>query len=99
MWLSPVQVKILPVSDKFLDYSKEIANALRARDIRVELDDRNEKLGYKIREARMDRVPYMIVIGEKELQANMISVRARDMEPEKADLGQMSVDEFVRMVR
>ena len=99
VWLSPVQVKILPVSDKFLDYSKEIANALRAQDIRVELDDRNEKLGYKIREARMDKVPYMIVIGEKEMQGNVVSVRARDAEPEKADLGQMLLDEFVELVK
>nr|WP_297708165.1 threonine--tRNA ligase [uncultured Butyrivibrio sp.] len=99
VWLSPVQVKILPVSDKFLDYSEEIANALREQDIRVELDNRNEKLGYKIREARMEKVPYMIVVGEKELHANMVSVRARDMEPEKADMGQMSVEEFVKLVK
>ncbi len=99
VWLSPVQVKILPVSDKFLDYSEEIANALREQDIRVELDNRNEKLGYKIREARMEKVPYMIVVGEKELQANMVSVRARDMEPKKADMGQMSVEEFVLLFR
>ena len=99
VWLSPVQVKILPVSDKFLDYSEEIANALREQDIRVELDNRNEKLGYKIREARMEKVPYMIVVGEKELQANMVSVRARDMEPDKADMGQMSVEEFVKLVK
>ena len=99
VWLSPVQVKILPVSDKFLDYSEEIANALREQDIRVELDNRNEKLGYKIREARMEKVPYMIVVGEKELQANMVSVRARDMEPEKADMEQMSVEEFVKLVK
>ena len=59
----------------------------------------DEKLGYKIREARMDKVPYMIVIGEKELQANMISVRARDMDPAKADMGQMSVEEFVRLIK
>jgi threonyl-tRNA synthetase len=99
VWLSPVQVKILPVSDKFLDYSEEIANALREQDIRVELDNRNEKLGYKIREARMEKVPYMIVVGEKERQANMVSVRARYMEPEKADMGQMSVEEFVKLVK
>ncbi|SFB75812.1 threonine--tRNA ligase [Butyrivibrio sp. YAB3001] len=98
VWLSPVQVKILPVSDKFLDYSKEIEKALRAKDIRVELDDRNEKLGYKIREARMDKVPYMLVIGEKEEQGKVVSVRARDAEPDKADLGQMAIDEFVRLV-
>ncbi|MBP5298634.1 MAG: threonine--tRNA ligase [Lachnospiraceae bacterium] len=99
VWLSPVQVRILPVSDKFLNYSKEIVNALRAQNIRVELDDRNEKLGYKIREARMDKVPFMIIIGEKEEGGNVVSVRVRDAEPDRADLGQMSIEEFVSLVR
>ncbi len=99
VWLSPVQVRILPVSDKFLNYSKEIVNALRAQDIRVELDDRNEKLGYKIREGRMDKVPFMIIIGEKEEGGSVVSVRVRDAEPDKADLGQMSIEEFVSLVK
>ncbi len=99
VWLSPVQVRIIPVSDKFLDYSKEILNALRAQDVRVELDDRNEKLGYKIREGRMDKVPFMIVIGEKEEKGSVVSVRVRDAEPEKADLGQMSIEDFISLVK
>ena len=99
VWLSPVQVRIIPVSDKFMDYSKEILNALRAQDVRVELDDRNEKLGYKIREGRIDKVPFMIVIGEKEESGSVISVRVRDAEPDKADLGQMSIEEFISLVK
>ena len=99
VWLSPVQVRIVPVSDKFLDYSKEILNALRAQDVRVELDDRNEKLGYKIREGRMDKVPFMIVIGEKEESGSVVSVRVRDAEPDKADLGQMSIEDFINLVK
>lgn len=99
VWLSPVQVRIIPVSDKFMDYSKEILNALRAQDVRVELDDRNEKLGYKIREGRIDKVPFMIVIGEKEESGSVISVRVRDAEPDKADLGQMSIEEFICLVK
>ena len=99
VWLSPVQVRIIPVSDKFMDYSKEILNALRVQDVRVELDDRNEKLGYKIREGRIDKVPFMIVIGEKEESGSVVSVRVRDAEPEKADLGQMSIEEFISLVK
>lgn len=99
VWLSPVQVRIIPVSDKFMDYSKEILNALRAQDVRVELDDRNEKLGYKIREGRIDKVPFMIVIGEKEESGSVVSVRVRDAEPDKADLGQMSIEEFISLVK
>lgn len=99
VWLSPVQVKILPVSDKYLDYSKKIADDLRQQGVRVELDDRNEKLGYKIREARLDKVPYRIVIGEKEQQENMISVRARDARPDEQDMGLMMVKDFVAKIK
>ena len=77
-WLAPVQVKVLPVSDKSMDYAREIANALKAQKVRCELDDRNEKIGYKIREARqIDRVPYMLIIGEKEIESRTVSVRER----------------------
>lgn len=77
-WLAPVQVKVLPVSEKSLAYSEEIDKALNARKIRSKLDARSEKIGYKIREARqVDRVPYMLIIGEKEVQSGMISVRDR----------------------
>ena len=77
-WLAPVQVKVLPVSDKSMDYAREVANALKVQKVRCELDDRNEKIGYKIREARqIDRVPYMLIIGEKEIESRTVSVRDR----------------------
>ncbi len=77
-WLAPVQVKVLPVSDKSLDYSRKVFEALKNAGVRVELDDRNEKIGYKIRSARqIDRVPYMLILGEKEITDNTVSVRDR----------------------
>ena len=94
-WLSPVQVKILPVSDKYLAYAGEIAEKLRREQIRVEIDDRDEKLGYKIREARLDKIPYMIIVGEKETENRTISVRQRDANPQEQDMGEMSLEEFV----
>ena len=78
-WLAPTQVKVLPVSDNSMDYAKEVYEALRGKMIRCELDTRNEKIGYKIREARqVDRVPYMLIIGAKEVETNTVSVRDRD---------------------
>ena len=77
-WLAPVQVKVLPVSDKSLDYARSVYETLKARGVRVELDDRNEKIGYKIRSARqIDRVPYMLILGEKEIAENTVSARDR----------------------
>ncbi len=99
VWLSPVQVKILPVSDKYLDYAKEVASSLREEKVRVEVDDRNEKLGYKIREARMDKVPYMIVVGEKEQNNHSVSVRQRDGEADKQDIGEMKLAQLIKMVK
>ena len=77
-WLAPVQVKVLPVSDKSLDYARGVYETLRAMRVRCELDTRNEKIGYKIREARqVDRVPYMLILGEKEVASGMVAVRDR----------------------
>lgn len=98
VWLSPVQVKILPVSDKYADYANEIVQELRKDRIRVEVDDRDEKLGYKIREARMDKVPYMIIVGEKEKNNKSISVRQRDGESDQQEMGEMQLEEFVKMM-
>ncbi|MBR6029115.1 MAG: threonine--tRNA ligase [Clostridia bacterium] len=90
-WLSPVQVKVLPVSDKSMDYARQVYESLRDARFRVELDSRNEKIGYKIRYARqVDRVPYMLIIGEKEIQEGNVSVRDRDTDATTA----MSLDEF-----
>ena len=78
LWLAPVQVKVLPVSEKSMDYAAKVNAALQDANIRSELDDSNEKIGYKIRAARQeDRVPYMVIIGEKEVQEGVISVRDR----------------------
>lgn len=93
-WLSPVQVKILPISDKFNDYAREIMKKLQHAGLRCEMDQRTEKIGYKIREARMERVPYILVVGEKEQELGHVSVRNR----EDGDLGSMSVEEFLDMV-
>ncbi|MGN0294441.1 MAG: threonine--tRNA ligase [Lachnospiraceae bacterium] len=98
VWLSPVQVKILPVSGKYLQYSNEIAGQLRAQGIRVEIDERDEKLGYKIREARLDKVPYMIILGEKEQAGGTVSVRQRDAEPGQQDMGEMTPGAFAEMI-
>lgn len=78
VWLAPVQAKVLPVSEKSMDYSQEIYKALRAAGIRAEIDERSEKIGYKIREAQLENVPYMLVIGAKEAESGIVSVRNRD---------------------
>ncbi|MCR4740020.1 MAG: threonine--tRNA ligase [Lachnospiraceae bacterium] len=93
-WLSPVQVKVLPISDKFMDYSKKVLDELRAAGIRAELDDRSEKIGYKIREARLERVPYMLILGQKEEETGLISVRSRF----KGDEGQRELAGFIKDV-
>ena len=95
VWLVPVQVKVLPISDKFMDYSKEVLDKLRKAGIRCEIDARNEKTNYKIREARNERVPYMIIIGEKEKTHGDISVRSR----KNGDEGSTSLAGFITRVQ
>ena len=92
MWLAPEQVRILPISDKFLDKANEIKQKLFDAGIRVSLDDRAEKVGYKIREAQLQKVPYMLIVGEKEVESGTVSVRSR----KDGDLGAVSVDEFIK---
>lgn len=99
VWLALVQVKILPVSDKYLPYGKEIAEKLKGQNIRVEVDERDEKLGYKIREARLDKVPYMLILGEKEQGRKTVSIRQRDAKAEQQDMGEMSLEEFAAILR
>ncbi|MFA6941152.1 MAG: threonine--tRNA ligase [Clostridiaceae bacterium] len=89
-WLAPVQVKIMNITDNQLEYAKKIAEELRENDIRVELDLRNEKIGYKIREAQMQKIPYMLVCGDKEIQEGKVSVRKR----KEGDIGAMTIEEF-----
>ncbi|MNB88963.1 Threonine--tRNA ligase 2 [compost metagenome] len=94
VWLSPVQVKLLPVSVNHADYAFEVKQALAAAGIRVEADVRNEKLGLKIREAQLEKVPYMLVLGDNERNSGTISVRKRD----GGDAGSMSIDELARLI-
>lgn len=94
VWLAPVQARILPISEKHMDYAKKIKAELENADIRVELDERNEKIGYKIREAQMQKIPYMVIVGDKELSEEKISVRVR----EQGDIGQMTLMEFIEEV-
>ncbi len=95
LWLSPVQVKILPIADAHHEYAKEVLAKLDEAGIRVELDDRQEKIGYKIREATMQKTPYMLILGDKEVEAKAVGVRSR----KDGDLGQMSIDEFINKVK
>lgn len=97
-WLSPVRIKILPVSDQFLPYGKEIMRQLQEQEIRVEIDERKEKLGYKIREARLDKVPYMVILGKKEQENGTVTVRWRDGEEGKQDLGEMSLKKLLSIL-
>lgn len=95
VWLSPVQVRVLPVSDKNRDYAKSVYNRLREVGIRCEIDERSEKLGYKIREARLSRVPYMLILGEKEEAEAAVSVRCRDAGEDGQELGSMPLDALI----
>ena len=94
VWLSPLQVKILPITDRQVEYAKTLCEKMKAVGIRVKVDDRSEKIGYKIREAQMEKVPYMLVVGEKEANDGLVAVRRRD----KGDIGAVSADEFIQTV-
>ncbi|WP_199615632.1 threonine--tRNA ligase [Paenibacillus alkalitolerans] len=94
-WLAPIQAVVIPVSDKFTDYANEVRDKLAAARIRAEADNRNEKLGYKIREAQLERIPYMFVVGENERQSGSVSVRIRG----EGDTGARTVDEAIALIR
>jgi threonyl-tRNA synthetase len=94
-WLAPIQVKVLPISDKYQDYALSVQKSLKASGFRVELDDRAEKIGYKIREAQLEKVPYMLIVGEKEAQEGLVAVRSRT----EGDLGQMQMVAFKDRIR
>ena len=94
LWLSPVQVKILPISDKYINYAKEIEMILKREGLRCEVDERAEKIGYKIRTAQLERIPYMLIIGEKEVKTNSVSVRKRD----DGDLGNMPIEQLLEVL-
>jgi threonyl-tRNA synthetase len=91
LWLSPVQVSIIPISGKFIDYAREVYTLCLAAGLRVEIDDRPEKMGYKIREAEVKKIPYMAIVGEKEVPAKTVSVRGHG----RGDLGSVPISQFV----
>ena len=93
-WLAPVQVKILPIAEPHVDYAYELKKKFEQVGLRVELDDREEKIGYKIREAQLQKIPYMLIIGDKEVEANAVGVRSR----KDGDVGQMKVEEFLEKI-
>ncbi len=95
LWLSPTQVAVLPISEKLEKEAKEVYNNLRSAGIRADFDNRNEKIGYKIREAQMSKTPYMIIIGEKEAESGLVSVRSR----KEGDLGSIPYDEFLAKIK
>ena len=94
-WLAPVQVKILPISEKHLEYAKKIYNELFAKGIRVEIDASNEKVGYKIRKTQMEKVPYMLVVGDKEQENDTVAVRSREL----GDEGVEKIEEFIKKIQ
>jgi len=94
LWLAPLQVKVLPISDKFLDYAKTVSQKLKKADIRAEVDDRQEKIGKKIRDTELMKVPYMLVVGEKEMNENKVAVRRQG----KGDTGVKEIDEFLNEI-
>ena len=95
LWLAPVQVEVMPLTDKQRDYAVKVTENLRREGIRVELDDRQEKIGYKIREAQLNKIPYMLILGDKEVQSNQIGVRARG----EGDIGAMDEKDFIQKVQ
>ena len=94
VWVAPVQVKILPITDNQHEYAYKVKEVLQTKGIRVEVDDRNEKTGYKIREAQLQKIPYMLIVGEKEVEGNTVSIRSR----EDGDIGAKSVEEFTKEI-
>jgi threonyl-tRNA synthetase len=94
-WLAPVQVEVMNITDSQIDYVNKIVDELKKNDIRVESDIRNEKIGYKIRETQMQKVPYMIIVGDKEMNEGNVSVRSR----KDGDIGTMSLSDFISKIK
>ena len=94
-WLSPVQALIIPVSEKFIDYAKEVKEQMLSNGIRVEMDDSNESLGKRIRNGEKEKTPYILVIGEKEVESKSVAVRKRG----EGDLGAKKTDEFIKEIK
>ena len=95
LWIAPVQIKILPITDNQQEYAYKIKEELQKNEIRVEVDDRNEKTGYKIREAQLQKIPYMLIVGEKEVESNTVAIRSR----EEGDIGTKDIKNFIEMIK
>ena len=95
LWIAPVQIKILPITDNQHEYAYKIKEELQKNEIRVEVDDRNEKTGYKIREAQLQKIPYMLIVGEKEVESNTVAIRSR----EEGDIGTKDIKNFIEMIK
>ncbi len=94
-WLSPVQVRLLPIADSHKEYANKVAEEIDKAGIRVEVDERQEKIGYKIREAQLQKVPYMLILGDKEVEGNSVGVRSRT----EGDIGQITIEEFITKIK
>ena len=94
-WLAPIQVKILPIADSHIEYAKKVRDSLMLKGVRTKLDDRNEKIGYKIREAQLEKVPYMLIIGNKEVENNEVGVRSH----KDGDIGAMKTEDFIKKIK
>ncbi len=95
VWLAPVQVTVLPITDEYNTYATEVFEKLKSLSLRAELDTRSEKIGYKIREAETQKIPYMLVVGKKEMEAGLVAVRKR----RQGDLGQMTLEAFLKQIQ
>ena len=95
LWLTPDQVVVLPISEKYNAYAEEVAHELNMQDVRTQVDDRNEKIGRKIRDNELKRIPYLLIVGEKEAEERKVSVRAQG----EGDKGQMTIDEFAKFMK
>ena len=95
IWLAPVQVELMPIADRHNEFTSKVAAELKKRGIRVEVDDRSEKIGFKIREAQLQKVPYMLVIGDKEVEDGTVAVRRRG----EGDIGAMKQEDFIAMLQ
>ena len=94
-WLAPVQVRVLPISDSHKEYAEKLKKEFEENEIRVEIDEREEKIGYKIREAQLQKIPYMLIIGDKEVEANAVGVRSR----KDGDIGAMPIADFIEKIK
>ena len=95
LWLTPDQAVVLPISEKYNDYAQEVARELNLTDVRVQVDDRNEKIGRKIRDNELKRIPFLLIVGEKEAEGRLVSVRAQG----EGDQGQMTIAEFAEFMK